>query len=77
MSIHGHHWSFPVALSRVVGGHAGWPMRPQSRFAGASESSLFTRVGPIQLEPPSIDLKKNTSVFVFSRVPFRLSDMTR
>ena len=31
-------------------------LRPQSRFAGVSERSLLTRVGPIHVVPPSVDL---------------------
>ena len=73
-SIHGHHWSLPVF---TPAGQAGWPPRPQSRFAGAVDESSFTRVGPIQVEPPFSDLKKKTSAFVLSRVPLRLSSITR
>src|SRR5204863_4883362 len=30
--------------------------RPQSRFVGVSERSVVTRVGPVQVIPPSVDL---------------------
>ena len=31
-------------------------LRPQSRSAGVVDGSLFTRVGPIHVTPPSVDL---------------------
>ena len=81
MSTHGQNWSLPVW---TPAGHAGCKgsagpngSRPQSRLAGDDEGSLLTRVGPIQVVPPSSDLKKNTSVLVLTRVPLRLSSMTR
>ena len=74
MSSHGNHWSLPVCTSA---GHAGRPGRPQLRFAGAVDGSLFTRVGPVQIVPPFVDLKSVTSVFVLTLVPLRLSAMTR
>ena len=46
MSIHGQNWSFPVLTP--AGTRRAGPPRPQSRFAGAVDASLFTRVGPIQ-----------------------------
>ena len=74
MSSHGNHWSLPVLTSV---GHGGRPPRPQSRSAGVVDGSLFTRVGPVQVVPPLVDLKSETSVFVLTLVPFRLSAMTR
>src|SRR3954469_3311611 len=75
MSTHGNHWSFPVSSAGQV------PLtdvgRWQSRLAGCSEGSSLTRVGPSQVVPPSIDLKRNTSVFELRTVPFRLSDITK
>ena len=47
----------------------------------APESAAFTRVGELQLEPPSVDVTRNTSVFVTglatSCTPLRLSKNTK
>ena len=52
-------------------------MRPQLRFAGVVDGSSLTRVGPVQIVPPFVDLKSDTSVFELTLVPLRLSAMTR
>src|SRR5439155_27233073 len=79
MSIQGNHWSFPKFSA--VDGHTRPTMRPQSRVpsaaVGCRDGSLFTRVGPIHVMPPSLDVKKNTSVFELTLWPFRLSEKTR
>src|SRR4051812_32623755 len=71
MSTQGNHWSLPVSSA----GHAETGLH--ERFAGCSDGSSLTRVGPSHVVPPSVDLKRNTSVFELAMVPFRLSDMTR
>src|SRR3954470_21170571 len=78
MSIHGNHWSLPK-LSAVAG-QVRPTTRPQSRVPSASvgcrDGSSLTRVGPIQVDPPSVDLNRNTSVFELTRWPLRLSSRT-
>ena len=71
MSTHGNHWSFPNARVQFVS-----VADVQSRFAGVADASLLTRVGPIHVEPPSVERKKNTSVLELRFVPFRLSEKT-
>ena len=62
----------PQAVTTSPVAIAPWA-RPQSRFGGATEVSLFTRVGPIQVLPPSVERKKKTSTFELAAVPLRLS----
>ena len=79
MSIHGNHWSFPKF--NALGGQMRPATRPQSRvpsaIVGWRDGSSFTRVGPIQVDPPSFEVKKKTSVFELVRWPLRLSENTR
>src|SRR5436190_2746274 len=56
-------------------------MRLQSRvpcaMVGCCDGSSFTRVGPIHVAPPSLEVNRNTSVFELTRCPLRLSENTR
>jgi hypothetical protein len=58
IEMNGKNWSFPVL---TAGQFAEFPrmlfaFRPQSRLAGVTERSSLTRVGPIHVTPPSVDL---------------------
>src|SRR6266536_683648 len=78
MSDHGNHWSFPKlptpphgVVTSPVGRNPG--VRPQSRFGAGTDRSSFTRVGPIHVIPPLVDLNRNTSTFELAGLPVRLS----
>src|SRR4051794_37908419 len=80
MSTHGKNWSFPKFGAED--GQMRFAKRPQSRPPSVARSagrdgSSFTRVGPIQVEPPSLDVNRNTSTLELMRLPLRLSSSTR